>query len=51
MKKFLTLLLALALAFAFIGCGETKDPADTPNTGDEDVKSEGVMTYDEYVAA
>ncbi|MBO5166694.1 MAG: hypothetical protein J6B90_08885 [Lachnospiraceae bacterium] len=41
MKKLVTLLLAVTLAFACVGCGG----------GDTDKKSEGVMTYEEYVAA
>ncbi len=44
MKKFFALLLALTMGvFAFAGCSKTDDEAD--------VKSEGVMTYAEYVAA
>lgn len=42
MKKISVLLLALTMVMAFAGCGK-KDDAD--------VKSEGVMTYAEYVAA
>lgn len=42
MKKFSVVLLALTMAMAIVGCGK-KDDAD--------VKSEGVMTYAEYVAA
>ena len=42
MKKLTALLLALTLAFCFAGCGSANDT---------DVKSEGVMTYDEYIAA
>ena len=41
MKKSLVLILALAVVAALAGCGSAK----------EDVKSEGVMTYAEYVAA
>ena len=41
MKKLVTLLLAATLAFACVGCGSK----------DTDKKSEGVMTYEEYVAA
>ena len=45
MKKFTSLLLVAALVFAFAGCG-------SKNGGDgADAKSEGVMTYEEYVAA
>lgn len=43
MKKIISLVLALSLVFAFSACGEIKD--------DPAVKSEGVMTYAEYVAA
>lgn len=43
MKKLTMLLLTLTLAFACAGCGS--------KGGDEDKKSEGVMTYEEYVAA
>lgn len=46
MKKFTALLLTFALAFAFVGCGSKAESNDAA-----DVKSEGVMTYDEYVAA
>lgn len=42
MKKIVSLLLAFTLAVACTGCG-SKDDADK--------KSEGVMTYEEYVAA
>lgn len=45
MKKFISLLLVAALVFAFAGCG-SKDGGDGA-----DAKSEGVMTYEEYVAA
>lgn len=48
MKKFLLSLLAVLLVFSFAGCADNTENGgnDTP-----DVKSEGVMTYDEYVAA
>ncbi len=42
MKKILALLLACVLAFAMVACSDTDKG---------DVKSEGVMTYAEYVAA
>ena len=45
MKKYFAFILALALVFAFVGCAKTDKAAD------EDKKSEGVMTYEEYVAA
>ena len=45
MKKFISLLLVAALTLAFVGCG-SKDSGNAA-----DVKSEGVMTYEEYVAA
>lgn len=47
MKKLMSLLLALTLTLALAGCGTKKEEA----SGDADVKSEGVMTYAEYVAA
>ena len=42
MKKVIALLIACVLVFAMVSCGSTKK---------DDVKSEGVMTYDEYIAA
>ena len=42
MKKLIALLLVLTLALALFGCAQKDDPAK---------KSEGVMTYAEYVAA
>lgn len=47
MKKLMSLLLALTLTLALAGCGTKKEEA----SADADVKSEGVMTYAEYVAA
>ena len=44
MKKILALLLACVLAFACVGCGGSDE-------GAADVKSEGVMTHAEYIAA
>ncbi|MBR5681438.1 MAG: hypothetical protein IKX19_12375 [Clostridia bacterium] len=44
MKKILALVLALLFVFAFGAC--KKNDADKP-----DVKGEGVMTHDEYIAA
>ena len=48
MKKILLSLLSVLLVFSFAGCADNTENGgkDTP-----DVKSEGVMTYDEYVAA
>lgn len=60
MKKILVLAACTMLAFACIGCGKKDDEENkvTPEptataaaTTDEDVKSEGVMTYAEYMAA
>jgi len=76
MKKSVVLALALALTFAFTGCGDTSNgssadtgsassadtgsasstdssasSADSSANENADVKSEGVMTYAEYVAA
>lgn len=45
MKKMMSLLLVLALALACVGCGSNS------GSDDADVKSEGVMTYEEYAAA
>lgn len=45
MKKFMSYLLVFVLVLAFAGCGSKEDGADA------DVKSEGVMTYEEYAAA
>ena len=47
MKKITSLLLALTLVLALAGCGSKGGDS----AGEADVKSEGVMTYDEYVAA
>lgn len=47
MKKLMSMLLAVMLVLACVGCGSKKDGA----SADGDVKSEGVMTYAEYVAA
>lgn len=46
MKKLTALLLTLTLAFACAGCG-----SETAGSDAADVKSEGVMTYAEYMAA
>lgn len=45
MKKITALFITLTLAFACVGCG-SKEEAESP-----DVKSEGVMTYEEYMEA
>ena len=42
MKKLLSMVLALTMVLALVGCGKTTD---------NDAKSEGVMTYAEYIAA
>lgn len=42
MKKFLTVLLMLTLVLSLVACGNADDPSK---------KSEGVMTYAEYIAA
>ena len=62
MKKFLVLMLALALVFTFAACNTpsndgndtpTETPENTPAAPKDDptVKSEGVMTHAEYIAA
>ena len=52
MKKYLSILLAVVLAFALAGCASNveKAPAESAAT-DVNAKSEGVMTYAEYTAA
>lgn len=50
MKKFITLLLASALVFSCAACG-SKGEDEVSDSGAADIKSEGVMTYDEYMAA
>ena len=47
MKKLMSMLLAVMLVLACVGCGSQKDGA----TADWDVKSEGVMNYAEFAAA
>ena len=49
MKKSVVLALALALVFALTGCGGTNNDGNANENFD--VKSEGVMTYAEYIAA
>ena len=46
MKKLTSLLFVLTLVITCVGCGSSKGSDNA-----EDVKSEGVMTYAEYVAA
>lgn len=45
MKKLVALMLAAVLTMSLVGCGSKK------TDGEADTKSEGVMTYAEYVAA
>lgn len=49
MKKSVVLALALALVFALTGCGDNNNDGNANENSD--VKSEGVMTYAEYIAA
>lgn len=49
MKKCIALVLALVLALSLVGCGAGTS-SDTAS-GDVNAKSEGVMTYAEYMAA
>ena len=65
MKKFLALILAAVLMLTLVACGDPEEgsvnngdegnnvsePADGGNDAAEEVKSEGVMTYEEYTAA
>ena len=46
MKKLTSLLFVLVFATALAGCSSS-----SKGSGDTDVKSEGVMTYEEYMAA
>lgn len=46
MKRLVALCMGLMLAVGCVGCGSSPK-----ENGGEDVKSEGVMTYEEYVAA
>ena len=50
MKKITALLLTFALAFTCVACG-SKNEAVSGTEEAADVKSEGVMTYEEYAAA
>ena len=47
MKKTFAFTLVLSLVLAFAGCGKSENST----AGAADVKSEGVMTHDEYIAA
>lgn len=47
MKKILSLLMALTVALSCVGCGSSGGSS----AGNNDAKSEGVMTYAEYAAA
>lgn len=49
MKKSVVLALALALVFALTGCGDNNNDGNANENSD--VKSEGVMTHAEYIAA
>jgi len=57
MKKILVLAACTMLAFACVGCGKKDDKENKENNVNQenqvadDVKSEGVMTYAEYMAA
>lgn len=51
MKKLFALVLTLTLAFALVGCAAEPKPAAESAAPAADVKSEGVMTYAEYVDA
>lgn len=51
MKKFLVLLLAAAMVLSLSGCQKAEDSAFDKEKETLNVKSEGVMTYAEYMAA
>jgi hypothetical protein len=51
MKKILAVLVALAMIFALAACsGGGSEPEPEPEPPDYNAKSEGVMTYDQYVS-
>lgn len=50
MKKYFAMMLAAVLTFSVVGCG-AKGDGDKQSENVSDEKSEGVMTYAEYVAA
>lgn len=49
MKKTIVLSMVITLILALAGCGKSNTPAESDTAGN--AKSEGVMTYDEYMAA
>lgn len=58
MKKLLVLMMSVAMTLAIAGCGSSKDADSGKESGTQDngssavvEKSEGVMTYAEYMAA
>lgn len=51
MKKIVCLSLILMMALSLFACTEPQTPAGNPNDKDTTTKSEGVMTWAEYVAA
>lgn len=57
MTKKLALIMVLVLAMSLVGCGKSESEEETTEVTEEttevveDVKSEGVMTYEEYMAA
>lgn len=51
MKRYLSVIMVLALALALVVCPVMAGAEAAETEVTEDVKSEGVMTYDEYVAA
>ena len=53
MKKFFALMLALIMALSLVACGKTEAPVDggEDTAPVEETKPEGVMSYEEYMAA
>ena len=51
MRKITAIVLALALMLTLVGCTTGGSASTTAAAPAADVKSEGVMTYDEYIAA
>ncbi|MBR5642094.1 MAG: hypothetical protein IKW92_08200 [Firmicutes bacterium] len=50
MKKICAVLLALAMVFALAACSSGPAPEPEPEPPDYSAKSEGVMTYEQYVS-
>ena len=51
MKKLFVLLMVFVVGASCVACGSNNGSSATTNSAQADEKSEGVMTYEEYVAA